>query len=86
MLSHVLVLPEKTKVINDIRVPLTNSFLKAVSWHEIRGHNGIILNSDKFVLGHNKFDVRLWVAEAEVPRYNKQFSHTDKHNEHTIPI
>ena len=84
MLSHVLVLPEKTKVINDI--PLTNSFLEAVSWHEIRGHNGIILNSDKFVLGHNKFDVGLCVAEAGVLRYNKQFSHTDKHNEHTIPI
>ena len=50
-LSHI---PNKTKCIDDTLLwadNLTKSFFQAVEWLDICGHNGIILNPDKFVCG-----------------------------------
>ena len=51
IVSHI---PNKTKCIDDTLLwadNLTESFFQAVEWLDICGHNGIILNPDKFVFG-----------------------------------
>ena len=51
IVSHI---PNKTKRIDDTLLwanSLTESFFQAVEWLDICGHNGIILNPDKFVFG-----------------------------------
>lgn len=51
IVSHV---PNKTKCIDDTLLwadNLDQSFFQAVDWLDLCGHNGIILNPDKFVFG-----------------------------------
>ena len=56
IVSHV---PNKTKCIDDTLLwadDLNKSFFQAVDWLDLGGHNGIILNPDKFVFGADNIE------------------------------